>query len=259
VAVAGGGPARAKGIGPVARVAAVAIAISGLTIVMVEATAVGRAAAGPATGTLQSRVTVRPSTRATVWGHVLSTAWTAMRLGIAHAPNTTVAPPSTTTSTTPPSGLAELAAAVADVVPAWARVVVQPTYSIGEGGCGDGCTWPGDPPLTRFSSWVMAQSFPFVEAAVAHEYAHALGFTHLTAYRFSDWSDAPEPWAREFHALDSTFRGADDREAFAACIARAWTGGYDWTPEQIRATCPLQLATWVDQQAAAEVGSPPAS
>jgi len=99
----------------------------------------------------------------------------------------------------------------------------------------------------------MTQSFAFVEAAVAHEYAHALGFSHVAAYRFSDWSQAPEPWARQFHQLDATIRGTDDREAFASCIARAWTGGFGWVPSQVRAECPLTLATWVDQEADAEV------
>jgi hypothetical protein len=156
----------------------------------------------------------------------------------------------------PSGGLGEIEAAVAAVVPPWARAAVQPTYRIGGDGCGDGCTWPGDPPSTEFSPWVLQQSFAFVEAAVSHEYAHAIGFTHLAAYDDADWSVAPEPWAREFHQLDAAFRGTDDREAFASCLATAWTGGYRWAPEQVRGACPLPLASWVDEQAAAAVQTP---
>jgi hypothetical protein len=167
------------------------------------------------------------------------------------APSSTV--PSNPSPTAPATGLDEIGAAVAAVVPAWARAAVQPTYRIGTGGCGDGCTWPGDPPTTEFSPWVLGQSFAFVEAAVSHEYAHAIGFTHLDAYRSADWSAAPEAWARQLHQLDAAFRGTDDREAFASCIATAWTGGYRWAPEQVRGACPLDLALWVDSQVESEV------
>jgi hypothetical protein len=152
-----------------------------------------------------------------------------------------------------PTGSSELREAVLAVVPAWAQSAVQPVYAIAAGGCGDGCTYDTRPVRTVFDPWVLTQSTQFVDAAVAYEYAHALGFSHLGAYASSNWADAPEPWAREFHALDAGFRGTDDREAFADCIARAWTAGFPWSPEQVRGECPMPLALWVSEQAQAEI------
>ena len=74
--------------------------------------------------------------------------------------------------------------------------------------------------------------------------AHALGFARLAAYGFADWSEAPEPWAQQIHVLDASIHRSDDREAFAACIARAWTGGFAWVPAQVRGECPMWLASW---------------
>ncbi len=240
-----GGPRRMRMVGFVIR-ATVAVGLIGGSQAVLTGHAAGatvREAHGPRAAV--HRVVLGRSRRFEAASRWVIDTWAARSVPLGSTGDATAprpaSPPSpvvTTTAVPPPvpSGLGELAAAVVAVVPGWARSAVQPRYEIGSGGCGDGCTSPGNPPTTQFSPWVMSQPFAFVEAAVAHEYAHALGFARLGAYRFADWSEAPEPWAQQFHVLDAPIRRSDDREAVAACIARVWTGGFPGRPTKSEAS-----------------------
>ena len=109
------------------------------------------------------------------------------------------------------------------VVPARQRAVLAGHYTLGYNlsglSCGTGCTGSANGVVrSSFNAVFFGQPVAYQRNILAHEAAHAYGFLRIANYATPSWSRAGG-WQARFHALDRSFAGHYDAEAWASCVA----------------------------------------
>ncbi len=141
--------------------------------------------------------------------------------------------------------LSQIQALFNSVVPAAERAALPAswvlTYNDPRESCGDGCTGIIDGHLeTSFTPAFFNQSSTYQRNTMAHEIAHAYGYSHWSLYAYPSWAGLAG-WLGQFHVLDRGFAGQYDAEAWASCVA--WKeSGFNNRVDQIAAPCTEQAA-----------------
>jgi hypothetical protein len=166
------------------------------------------------------------------------------------APIKTIAKVATPDQTAPQANTSEARTAYINamylaVVPARQRAMLAGRYVLGYNlpgvGCGTGCTglFNGQA-RSSFNATFFSESIAYQRNTLAHEAAHAYGFLMLTNYTTASWAGLGG-WQAHFNAVDRSFAGPNDAEAWAACVA--WQeSGFNDRIDQIAHPCTAQAA-----------------
>jgi hypothetical protein len=171
------------------------------------------------------------------------------RVSAASTPNAGVSP--TDSGTTDATRTAYVNKMYTEVVPARQRAALAGRYILGYNlaglGCGTGCSglFEGQA-RSSFNDSFFDESLAYQRNTVAHEAAHAYGYLYITNYTLASWADQGG-WLAQFHALDRSFAGSYDAEAWASCVA--WQeSGFNDRVDQITAICTPQAAAAATNQ-----------
>jgi hypothetical protein len=137
------------------------------------------------------------------------------------------------------------------VVPAGERAALAGHYLLGYKlpgiNCGTGCTsYSNGAVRSSFNATFFRESVTYQRNRIAHEAAHAYGFTHISNYATPSWSGL-SGWQTQFNQLDRSFVRTFDAEAWAACDAWQQTG-FNNKVNQVRAICTPPAGTFAIAQ-----------
>jgi hypothetical protein len=137
------------------------------------------------------------------------------------------------------------------VVPARERAALAGHYTIGYNlsglSCGTGCSGvTNGQARSSFDAAFFGQSKASQRNILAHEAAHGYGFLHFADYATASWAKVGG-WQARFHAIDRSFVGTYDAEAWASCIA--WKeSGFNNRVIEISHVCTSTAATLAMKQ-----------
>ena len=168
----------------------------------------------------------------------------------APAPATTTVNPTAPVAATAPVSTAAARTAYINamyvaVVPAAERSSMAGDYVLGYNlaglNCGTGCTGISNGQArSSFNDAFFSSSLAYQRNTLAHEAAHAYGYLHFNGYGLQSWA-ALGGWQAQFNALDRSFVGTYDAEAWASCVAWQETG-FNNRVNQISSVCTAAAA-----------------
>ncbi len=168
----------------------------------------------------------------------------------APAPATTAVNPTAPVAATAPVSTAAARTAYINamyvaVVPAAERSAMAGDYVLGYNlaglNCGTGCTGISNGQArSSFNDAFFSSSLAYQRNTLAHEAAHAYGYLHFNGYGLQSWA-ALGGWQAQFNALDRSFVGTYDAEAWASCVAWQETG-FNNRVNQITSVCTAPAA-----------------